>query len=265
VAVVGAVALLAGPHGRAPARTSHSATVDTPPRAVQASPIDPQAGDANNKLGDIRAEIMFLYDVSTSTHSGKPDDPFSRAARSFHSALTGLRDDRLLPARYRVGTIGSTGMMQEPLCDFRVEPAAIFAHSDTTLMKARVTSCEKMLTSHAAERATDIRGSLNFAALSLSGSRRLVRGIVVLTDLDEMLPADQSPATPDLAGMCVAVYSMITPANSRNPNELRDRESQWQTQLKLWHARRVHMGSVLGFSGQDLSSFFITCGASDGR
>ena len=230
------------------------------PAAVPPSPVDPSAGRVDDRTDPVKAEFVYLFDVSTSTHPGTPDDPFARAARTLLPTIVALKqDENLLPQRHRVGTIGAASLMQEPLCDIRLEAATIFARRDTTIPSARLTSCDETLRARPPEKATDIRGALHFASLTLHGDRKIVRGIVLATDLEEALQQGQVGATPDLRGICVAVFSMVTPGAAIRPDSLKLREQQWTAQLRAWGAERVRVQSILGFDAGDVDAFFNGC------
>jgi hypothetical protein len=260
VVVAGAL-WLANSSSHAP-RSAASSTDSTGSVAPVAppSPVDPTAGRVDDRTDPVKAEFVYLFDVSTSTHPGTPDDPFARAARTLYPTIIALKqDENLLPQRHRVGTIGAASLMQEPMCDIRLEPETIFARRDTALPSARLKACAETLAAHPAETATDIRGALHFAALTLHGDRPIVRGIVLATDLEEALQAGQVGATPDLRGICVAAFSMVTPDAVVRPDSLSLREQRWTEQLKSWGASRVRVQSILGFDAGDVDAFFASC------
>jgi hypothetical protein len=149
--------------------------------------------------------------------------------------------------------------MQEPVCDMRLDAVATFARRDTAKMLARLKACDQALRTHTAERATDIRGALYYAALTLHGDQKIVRGILLATDLEESLERGQIGATPNLHGICVAVFSMVTPHSVVRPDSLDLRESQWRARLSKWGAARVRVESILGFDAADIESFFQNC------
>lgn len=263
-ALIVAVALIARPKdGRRPviepARVDSARPVEAAP-PLRVSPVDSNAGRADDRTEPVKAEFVYLFDVSTSTHPGGGDDPFDRAARTLVPSIVALKQNELLmPQRHRVGTIGASSLMQEPICDLRLEPPASFARRDTTIPNARLKACDAELRAHPAEKATDIRGALHFAALTLHGQRQIVRGIVLVTDLQEALARGQVGATPDLRGICVAAFSMVTPAAAVRPDSLAVREREWSAQLRSWGASRVRTESILGFDAGDLEEYFRSC------
>lgn len=262
-ALIVAVALIVRPKdGGRPVVGLAGSDTTAPAKApsVLVSPVDSSAGRADDRTEPVKAEFLYLFDVSASTHSGGAGDPFARAARTLMPSVIALKqNEQLMPQRHRIGTIGAASLMQEPLCDLRLEPPASFARRDTTLPNARLRACDAALRSHAAETATDIRGALHFAALTLHGQRQIVRGIILMTDLQEALQRGQVGATPDLKGICIAVFSMVTPSAAVRPDSLTLREQEWSTQLRSWGATRVRIKSVLGFDAGELEDYFRTC------
>lgn len=261
-ALIVAVALIVRPKdgGRPVAGLGSDTTPPAKAPSVLVSPVDSSAGRADDRTEPVKAEFVYLFDVSTSTHPGGAGDPFGRAARTLVPSIVALKqNEQLMPQRHRVGTIGAASLMQELLCDIRLEPPASFARRDTTLPNARINACDAALRAHASEKATDIRGALHFAGLTLHGQRQIVRGIVLFTDLEEALQRGQVGATPDLGGICVAAFSMVTPSAVVRPDSLAVREREWSTQLRSWGAARVRTQSILGFDAGDLEEYFRTC------
>jgi hypothetical protein len=164
-----------------------------------------------------------------------------------------------LPSRHRVGTVGAASLMQQPLCDFRVEPMMVFRTTDTSATAKRVGTCVSRLREVKPENATDIRGALHFASRSLRGDRSMTRGIVLITDLEEFIPKNRVAAEPDLRGICVNVYTVMTPASAARPDSLALREKDWNARIMKWGAKRVRVQSVLGFDAEDLAGFFRSC------
>jgi hypothetical protein len=234
--------------------------VEREPSLEEASAVDPRAGAVSQRGEALRADVIHLYDVSTSVHTGLADNPFERAVNNLRPAIDALReDDLLLPQRHRVGTIGAVSLMQAALCDVRLEAAGIFVRSDTAQTMSRLGACERVLRAQKPESLTDIHGALHYASLSLKGSEPKVRGIVLVTDLAEYTPKGRVLATPDLSGICIAVYSVVTPEAVTHPDSLAAREARWRQRLESWNAKKVMMHSMLGFSGGDFHSFFRAC------
>jgi hypothetical protein len=257
------VVLLVNPHGdgraRAPSRGVRSEDTLSKP-VVDSAPVDPTAGTTRANGDPLNADFVHLYDVSSSVRGGGATDPFQRAVRQLLPAIDALRDDDLLmPQRHRVGSIGAASLMQSPLCDVRLEPVGIFRRTSTSAVDARLRACAAALRDHPVEKATDIRGALHYASLSLRGYVPMVRGIVLVSDLAEYVPKGQDVATPDLSGICVAVYSMVTPEAVTHPDSLAAREAKWRSQLLTWKAANVRVQSLLGFNSTDLAAFFRSC------
>jgi hypothetical protein len=263
VGVLVAVVLVVRPGGRDSAHQDKDAVPveDTLSRVrIDSAPVDPAAGRTPSNGEPLRADIVHLYDVSSSVHTGGSADPFQGAVRELLPAIEALRnDDLLLPQRHRVGSIGAASLMQSPLCDVRLVPLGMFVRTDTVETNARLRACDAALRSHPVEKATDIRGALHYASLSLKGGQPMVRGIVLVTDLEEYVPRGQVPATPDLSGICVAVFSLVTPEAVAHPDSLAAREAKWRSQLLAWKAARVQVQSMLGFNAPDLTAFFRSC------
>lgn len=227
---------------------------------IDSAPVDPAAGRTRANGEPLNADFVYLYDVSSSVRTGDANDPFLGAVRQLLPAIDALRnDDLLLPQRHRVGSIGAASLMQSPLCDVRLEPIGIFVRTETSETNARLRACNAALRAHSVEKATDIRGALHYASLSLRGSQPMVRGIVLVSDLAEYVPKGQVVATPDLGGICVAVYSLVTPEAVAHPDSLAAREAKWRSQLLAWRAARVQVQSMLGFNAADLTAFFRSC------
>jgi hypothetical protein len=261
-----AVALIVRPKDGGTPVFRPAASDSTPASTAQpiiVSPVDSSAGRSDDRTEPVKADFVYLFDVSASTHPGGASDPFERAARILVPSIIALKQNELLmPQRHRVGTIGAASLMQEPLCDVRLEPPASFARRDTTIPNARIRACDAALRARPSEKATDIRGALAFAALTLHGQRQIIRGIVVITDLEEALQHGQVGAVPDLRGICVAAFSMVTPSAVVRPDSLTLREQEWSAQLRSWGATRVRIQSILGFDAGDLEQYFRACPAS---
>jgi hypothetical protein len=205
-------------------------------------------------------EFMFLFDVSGSAHTRLPTDPFAQGAALLIPAINALRQlDEVMPERHRVGTVGATSLMQQPLCDIAVPRSTIFTRTDTLALSKQVVDCDLRVRSAPVERYTDIRGALHYAALSIGGARSALRGIVLVSDLVEDPPPGQGNATPNLSGVCVAVYTLMTETGAHNPDLVATREQEWRSRLSSWHARGVQVQSILGFEPSALGDFFRSC------
>jgi hypothetical protein len=205
-------------------------------------------------------EFVYLFDVSASTHGGSAEDVFQQAVAILVPAYDALRGlDEVMPERHRVGTIGAASLRQHSLCDVYVARPTLFTDGDTLAPRRAMETCERSLRAAPVEQNTDIRGALQYAALSIQGDRPALRGIILVTDLDEDIAAGHTPAVPNLRGVCVATYTLVTDAAARNPALLRERERQWEQSMRGWGARGTRMRSILGFDAEDLKGFFRSC------
>jgi hypothetical protein len=229
------------------------ATLVTPSRDTDTTAL---LAGSDSAIGD----FMYLFDVSASVHNTRDSDVFNEAIDMLVPSIAALQGlNELLPERHRVGTIGSASLRQRPLCDIGVPRAALFADSKAAIVTRTVRVCDQRLRVASPEQYTDIRGALHFAALTLQRQRPGVRGIIVVSDLDEDMEAGRVPATPNLHGLCVAVFSLVTDAGARDPTLLADREKQWRSRITGWGALGVRVQSVLGFRATDLADFFRGC------
>jgi hypothetical protein len=229
---------------------------DAPPAQADRPVLAPSTTPAEPTVG----EFVYLFDVSGSTRSTAGASAFEQGASILTPALDALRAlDEVLPSRHRVATIGSTSLRQRPLCDITIERPTLFRTRDTTAVTRAVRACDRALRGVAVEPFTDIRGALHYAALSIVGDRPALRGIVLVTDLEEDIAPGQTPATPALAGVCVAVYALVTPAVGRDPDAATIREREWTRRIESWGAKRVRTRSALGFDGSELQAFFRSC------
>ena len=266
------VALVAGltvlPIGPGPSGGATSATapqLDTSRGSADTiTPDSPRDPDVDRPGGDrepVRGDFLYLFDVSTSTHTGAANSPYLRAVNILRPGINAIRENEvLMPQRHRVGTIGKASLMQDPLCDFRAEPGTIFTKTDTMVVARRLLGCVAAMRAVAPEGGTDIRGALHYAGLTLGGTESRTRGVVLVTDLEEVLRRGQIPATPKLTGVCVLILSMMTPWFAENPDSLTRLQEGWSQRIREWGAVRVEARSVLGFQPTEFASYFETCG-----
>jgi hypothetical protein len=278
IAIVAGVVLLVRPGQQTASRSAGVATAAAPatpapdvaPAAQPASPAEtavrpspigePVLRPSGRSPGATIGEFMYLFDVSGSTRAPGRASAFAQGADILAPALNALRAlDEVLPSRHRVATIGTTSLRQQPLCDITVERPTLFRATDTAAVTRAVTACDRALRAVAVEPFTDIRGALHYAALSIRGERPALRGIVLVTDLEEDVAPGQTPATPALDGVCVAVYSLVTPAVGRDPDAATIREREWERRIGEWGAKRVRTRSALGFDPAELRTFFRSC------
>src|SRR5262249_27521358 len=156
--------------------------------------------------------------------------------------------------QHRVGTIGALSLRQRPTCSITVPRPTLFTNRDSTAFERDLAECTTRMRELGAEPYTDISGALEFAALSIKGERKALRGIVLITDLDQDIAGGNTAAEPNLRGICVAVFTMMTSQIARQPELRVERERLWNRQLRAWSARQVRFESTLGLDPQELAS-----------
>jgi hypothetical protein len=205
-------------------------------------------------------DFVYLFDVSGSTKDASSQSAFDEGVKlllPMFEAIEGL--DELMPQRHRIATIGAMSLHRQARCDVYVAPHTLFTVTDTLAPVRAIRACRDSLHATAAEPYTDISGALLYAALSLQGDRPALRGVVLVSDLDEDRAPGTEPATPDLRGLCVLGYTLVTTDAERNPTLLESRQSTWRQKLIGWGARRVRIQSALSFDAADLQGFFRSC------
>jgi hypothetical protein len=223
---------------------------------VPGTPIIQRSPTADPLIGN----FYFLFDVSASANKSGSRNDFREGVPIFRRGFTAMKEmQELLPARFRVGTVGSLSLHQQAVCDVPVEPPTLFLHTDTERTAKAVGACEKLLLESPPEPYTDIRGALAYASMSLQGLSPGVRGIVLVSDLEESLAPKQVAATPDLSTICVAIYSQVTQAGAMNPEKLDSLKSAWKSYLTQRKAKKVIVVATPGFDGNDLVTFFRSC------
>lgn len=227
-----------------------------PADTVPATPIIQRSASSDPLIGN----FYFLFDVSASTNKSGSRNDLREGIPIFRRGFTAMKQmEELLPARFRVGTIGSLSLHQQAICDVPVEPPTLFRRTDTVRVARAVGACEKLLLESQPEPYTDIRGALAYASLSLRGLSPGVRGIVLVSDLEESLAPNQIAANPDLSTICVAIYSQVTQAGATDPAKLESLQSAWDRYLNQRKAKKVYMVTSLGFDENDLVTFFRSC------
>ena len=263
VGIVASVAILVtlpprhpgAPASSASAPAASAASMDTVPAA---SPkLAPPSGESDPPVG----EFYYLVDVSASTKDANGQSPFEEGVALLQPIFSAIRDVKeLSPQRHRVATIGALSLSAAPKCDIYVAPQTLFSADSSPLLATRtMLACEREFRRITPEQHTDISGALVNAGLSLQGQRKAMRGIVLISDLDE----DNAPGTvagrPDLRGMCVGIYTLVTPATARDPSLLAARGKEWNARLREWGARDVYVANARGFDAADLKKFFRSC------
>ena len=215
--------------------------------------------------------FVHLVDVSGSTQlrsrhrrhrnavpSG--DSPYDRALGLVSESVLGLRQlTEALPQRHSVIAITSASLYQKPLCDITVPKVNLFTGGDTATMMSSVARCDSVLRHTRWSLRTDIRGALKLAGLVLEQKPGRVRGIIVVSDLEETLRKGQEAAVPSLHGECVLLVPLITPAVARMPSLLDRRIDIWRQHALEWGASRVGVRTAPAFSRGDLVRFFRDC------
>jgi hypothetical protein len=217
--------------------------------------------------------FVHLIDVSGSTQGGArrrrrtaaiprgQDTPFSRSLGVISQSILGLRRlTEALPQRHSVIAITSASLYQKPLCDITVPKVNLFTGGDTAAMMAGLAQCDSILRRTRSSLRTDIRGALKLAGLVLEQKPGRVRGIILISDLEETLRKGQEAAVPSLHGECVLLVPQITPAVARRPSLLDQRVDAWRQLLLEWGASRVAVRTVPAFSEGDVVRFFRECG-----
>jgi hypothetical protein len=216
--------------------------------------------------------FVYLVDVSGSTRvggrrrrrnpeAGQPDSPYTRAVGLISQSVLGLRKlTEALPQRHSVIAITSASLYQKPLCEITVPKVNLFTGADTVGMMRSIEQCDSTLRNIRWSTRTDIRGALKLAGLALEQKPGKVRGIILISDLEETLRPGQEAAVPSLHGECVFLVPQITPALARTPSLLDRRVETWRQLVLEWGASRVTVRSVPAFSPGDVVRFFRECG-----
>ena len=193
--------------------------------------------------------------------SRERDTPYSRALGLISQSVLGLRAlTEALPQRHSVIAITSASLYQKPLCEITVPRVNLFTGGDTVGMMAGIERCDSTLRNVRWSARTDIPGALKLAGLVLEQKPGRVRGIILVSDLEETLRPGQEAAVPSLHGECVLLVPQITPAVARTPSLLDKRVEVWRQLVLEWGASRVEVRSVPAFSQGDVVRFFRECG-----
>ena len=223
---------------------------DMPTLAAPAGQADPPVG-----------EFYYLVDISASTKDVGEGSAFMEGIALLQPIFGALREMKeLAPQRHRVATIGAMSLRAAPRCDIHVAAQTLFSADDNAALATRaMRACERDFKQLQPEQHTDISGALVNAGLSIQGKRKAMRGIVLITDLEEDTQPGTVAGRPDLRGMCVAIFTLVTPASARDPRVLTERSAAWTAKLRGWGARNVYAANARGFDATDLRTFFQSC------
>ena len=239
----------------APAGSDTAVAMDTGP-AVSPNLAAP-AGQADPPVG----EFYYLVDISASTKDVSGESAFTEGIALLQPIFRSLREMKeISPQRHRVATIGAMSLRPAPRCDIYVAAQTLFSADDNAALAARAMhACERELRLLPPEPHTDISGALVNAGLSVQGKRKAMRGIMLITDLEEDAETGTVPGRPALRGTCVAVFTLVTPASARDPRVLKERGAEWAGKLREWGAKTVYVVNARGFDATDLRTFFQSC------
>ncbi len=244
-----------GTTDRVTAAADSAAVPDSSPAA---SPnLAAPAGQTDPPVG----EFYYLVDISASTKDVGAGSAFLEGISLLQPIFASLREMKeLSPQRHRVATIGAMSLQAAPRCDIYVAAQTLFSADDNAVLATRAMgACERDFRGLQPEQHTDISGALVNAGLSLQGKRKALRGIVLITDLEEDTQPGATPGRPDLRGTCVATFTLVTPASARDPRLLTERASEWTAKLRGWGAKNVYSANARGFDATDLRTFFQSC------
>jgi hypothetical protein len=215
------------------------------------------AGQAEPPIG----EFYYMMDISASTKDSTGASAFTEGIALLQPIFGSLREMKeLSPQRHRVATIGAMSLRLAPKCDIYVAAQTLFSANDNAALASRaMAACERDFRALQPEQFTDISGALVNAGLSLQGKRRAMRGVVLITDLEEDIQPGATAGQPDLHGMCVAIFTLVTPATARDPRLLAERSTEWTAKLRGWGAKNVYSVNARGFAATDLRGFFRSC------
>lgn len=213
---------------------------------------------------DPRSTIFFLFDASASYHSANSaQSRMRRGIPALRTAVKKLEEQVFLPQpiRYIVGTIGTAGMSQDPLCDFQAGGGNAFTGMDTVRSGAAIRDCESRLASLTPEPRTDLQGAIKYASLVLHGPSRQPRALVLVSDLADDRPADYRNVSADLSNVCVAaiIEAGLERGDVADPMALEERASRWGEIFIAWDAVAFQYWHRVGFQAAELGRFLQRC------
>lgn len=183
--------------------------------------------------------VLYLFDVSGSFHTGRPDSPLARSARQLPRLVRTLAAEALRhPQRHVVSTIGALSY-DDPLCD--VTPSTSPFSGRQADVQQVVADCAERLRRLPQAATTDISGALDFGSRLLETDHaRTTRAIVLFTDLVETRGANAPPAAePRLEGACVVVIWAYTAALRKDPKALDGYITKLREKLTAARARAI--------------------------
>jgi hypothetical protein len=229
-------------------------------------PIAPQNSVADEKCAsdnsprETASTFVFLYDISRSFHSLKPDSPFFRSVEKFPSIVQSLSIFPV-PLRHRVGVISSYALTQRFVCEIAITGKVFTRDCPNRTAQYQVKNCQASLREMMPSALTDITGALKYAALTFQHEGEKARGLILFTDLIEDLGRDprREKSRPDLKDLCVAVYFDITEDVPRHPQRLDARITAWREELRTYGAKDSFFALLDSFNTKDLVNFFYKC------
>ena len=242
---------------RAAPVAQQDSTVGPDTSAAGSPDLAAPAGQSEPPVG----EFYYLVDISASTKDVGEGSAFLEGIALLQPIFGSLREMKeLAPQRHRVATIGAMSLKAAPRCDIHVAAQTLFSADDNAALATRaMRACERDFRQLKPEQHTDISGALVNAGLSLAGKRKALRGVVLITDLEEDTQPGTVAGRPDLRGTCVAIFTLVTPASARDPRLLTERSSEWSGKLRGWGAKNVYAVNARGFDATDLRAFFQSC------
>lgn len=261
VATVAILVLRPSSHPRAGEGAAPAAQQDSVVAADTGAAASPQLAAPAGQTDPPVGEFYYLVDISASTKDVGAGSAFMEGIALLQPIFGALREMKeLAPQRHRVATIGAMSLQAAPRCDIYVAAQTLFSADDNAALATRaMRACERDFRGLQPEGHTDISGALVNAGLSLAGKRKALRGVVLITDLEEDTQPGTVAGRPDLRGSCVAIFTLVTPASARDPRLLTERNSEWAGKLRGWGAKNVYAVNARGFDATDLRAFFQSC------
>jgi hypothetical protein len=230
--------------------------------APQTSVTDEKCSSGHSTR-ETASTFVFLYDISRSFHSLKPDSPFVRSVEKLPSIVQGLSIFPV-PQRHRVGVISSYALTQRFVCEVAITGKVFTRECPNRTTQDQLKNCQASLREIIPAALTDITGALKYAALTFQHEGEQAQGLILFTDLIEDLGRDphREKSRPDLKGLCVAIYFDITEDVPRHPQRLDARITAWREDLRTYGAKDSFFALLDSFNTNDLVNFFYKCAKS---